>query len=159
MWFLVIIFVGLFIFIVYGAVSSYKNEKTRNKLTNASDYSFKTKNGSYSFNYMIKRLKSDTKKRYKVIIDPVLGFSDLVNTSDIGNTCLSVEIECADSTNTKVEKKEVKFDYNGASRTLTPNVEFSTELEFPISVTINSVWHFKRELNETLKFIMEEKGE
>ena len=104
---------------------------------------------------MIKRFKSDYGSKIKIIIDPVLGFSDLIHFDEIGNTCFEVSVECKNIQNGSVEKHKFEFDYNGATRTLSPNVDFVTNIDFPMEITINSIWHFRKELKETLTFIFE----
>lgn len=80
----------LFVFCMIGLALSLKRKNKESKLQAAADYNFQTKNGSYSFKYMIKGFNSETGKKIKIVVNPVLGFSDLSTSST--NKCTSAAV-------------------------------------------------------------------
>ena len=87
---IIVILVIALIGCIIGVVLSINNQKKRKKLMNASDYTFKTKHGTYQFDYIIKGFKKDN-LTLKVVINPTLGFSDLAHSGT--NACLEVEVK------------------------------------------------------------------
>lgn len=132
---------GGVIFCCWGAYNSYKNEKQRKKMQHAADLVYKTKNGKYSFNYMIKGFNKSEGKQIKVIIDPVLGFSDLPYAST--NACHNAIVR-VESNHDHSLIKEFKFDYE--VRSLSPDISFLLGTEFQINnvydvnITIETNW-------------------
>ena len=77
--FIIIILVALFIFCCWGFTLSLKRHNKIKNLQSSADYNFETKQGSYTFNYLIKAFDNNGGKIVKIIVAPYIGFSDLKN--------------------------------------------------------------------------------
>lgn len=131
---LVIIGIGMVVCIIGLSLSTKRRNKEK-KLQAAADYNFKSRNGSYSFKYMVKGFTSTDGKRIKIIINPVLGFSDLSTAST--NSANSAKVIIKGKTSGKVESKEFALASLNPNVTMPVGVDLANEV---LDVEVSSVW-------------------
>lgn len=131
----VFIVIGIIICSI-GLTLSLKNKHKIKKLQAASDYCFKTKNGSYSFNYMIKGFVTPDGKNIKIVIQPVLGFSDL-RTSSTNRANIATVVITGKSSGKSEEKT---FDICSLSPSITMPVSSELSSE-ELNVDVRTTWN------------------
>ena len=152
--FIIIILIGAFIFCIWGLIQSLKNEKQRKKMQKAADLSYKTQNGKYYFHYIIKGFDDANGKLIKVLIDPVLGFSDLSSAST--NSCHSAIVTVKSIYDSNLTKT---FTFEYSERSLKPDISFILDKEFYINnvygveIVVQTVWNLgSNTVNEKFSF-------
>jgi len=149
---LVIVWIGLIGFCIWGATQSYKNEKKRKQLQNASDISYKTTNGKYSFHYIIKGFDNEKGKLVKVLIQPVLGFSDLAYS----NTVVDYHIIIKHKNNDNISK-EYKSNFKEHGTDVWINVILESEFKnndlYEAKISLETTWSLGGNIiNEKIDF-------
>lgn len=155
---LIVVWVALMAFCIWGLIQSLKNEKTKKKMQQAADLSYKTKNGKYSFNYMVKGFDNEGGKLIKILIDPVLGFSDLPYADT--NTCVNAFV----TVKNKIDYSLVNnFSFNYDERSLKPDIKFVINDNFKnnslydLEICVETTWILgPNQINE--KIIFDYKG-
>ncbi len=135
LWVIVVICGIWIIGCIIGLSLSIKNRNKEKRLQVAADYNFESRNGSYSFKYMVKGFTSTDGKKIKIVINPVLGFSDLTTSST--NSANSAKVVIKGKMSGKAESKEF------ALASLNPNVTMPVGAELAneaLDVEVSSVW-------------------
>lgn len=135
LWVIVVICGIGFIGCMIGLSLSIKNRNKEKKLQAAADYNFESRNGSYSFKYMVKGFNSADGKKIKIVINPVLGFSDLTTSST--NSANSAKVVIKGKTSGKTETKEFQLASLNPNLTMPVGTELSNEV---LDVEVSSVW-------------------
>ena len=135
LWVLVIICGIGFIGCMIGLSLSIKNRNKEKKLQAAADYNFESRNGSYSFKYMVKGFTSTDGKKIKIVINPVLGFSDLTTSST--NSANSAKVVIKGKMSGKEESKEFTLASLNPNVTMPVGAELANEA---LDVEVSSVW-------------------
>lgn len=126
--------IGVIICII-GLTLSVKNRNKEKKLQAAADYNFVSRNGSYSFKYMVKGFASADGKKIRIVINPVLGFSDLTSASTNGANSARVVIK--GKTSGKAQSKEFILNSLNPNITMPVGAELANEA---LDVEVSSVW-------------------
>lgn len=157
LWFLVAVIGLALIFCVFGLVASVQHTKKVKKLQANADYNFKTTNGSYKFQYMIKSFNDGNGKKIVVAITPILGFSDLKTAKTNSFHIVNAIIQ----NNRSKENYESKaLIYEEGMKPLdvnyTINIPYTfldSEGKIDANITIESSWNLGgKDIVEELKF-------
>lgn len=147
--YVILIIIGIaMIFCFIGLTLSIKNRTKEKKLQAAADYNFSTRNGSYQFKYMVKGFGAVPNKKIKIVINPVLGFSDLTTSST--NMCNKIIVHVTGAQNPLEQKQE----FNVSS--LNPNVTLELRSDLnnsALKIEVESIWTLGgNTINEKLDF-------
>ena len=145
--FLIIILVALFIFCCWGFTLSLKRRNKIKNLQSSADYSFETKRGAYTFNYLVKAFDNNGGKIVKIIVAPYIGFSDLKNFRTNSLRSFSAEI------NSKTPKQYIeRGDNMDATLTIELTPDYLTDGVLNANFKVSTSWHFSEIVNDTLEF-------
>lgn len=138
-----IVIVAAFGFCVWGFIVSLKAHRKTKKLQASADYNFKTQNGNYSFIYTIKGFNEGGKKKIRILIQPVLGFSDLKTNKT--NTVLTWALKATNNRTGFVHNLgQGNFANGGLNVTLTcefnaPTVDANGVVD--LNFTVDTTWN------------------
>ena len=146
---IIIVLIGLLIFCIVGAIASAKHTNKLKSLQASADYSFQTQKGAYRFNYVVKGFNDENGKIIKIIISPVLGFSDLKYDATNGIQTFSATING--------ESLVQSFDINGGKLNPALTIEVpSSYLNNGVlnaTIEVTSSWSLGDNIvNDALKF-------